>query len=555
AAMAVMAAAAAAAAAALVAVAVPGTHAAAATPVTSPSYCFTLTGSQLMSDFNGYSLLKNTDFNETTALDMFLNIRLDTNTTYVDSFKSSFGCTGWDGTKQRYHQSYYQGLLIFLSQNQGVNASCPAPTPNTMLCQSTCLLAAQALSSIFANMTACPGIDPGGVRASSVAFYKTNLTQFVYPSGFGTNTGSSGGSGISKTLIIGLAAGGGGLLLILAGVGVWFFIIRRRRGTRGVGSKPLPRPESSGFYKALGPDAGDMRRASMPAGPLPAWSAVGSGGNLPLPANSGSAGAGPAYYYSGFAGAAAGGYGAQQQQQQQQSSVPVVQPPWAPVSGQMSAPSSAFPSAIPQSALLSGAPLPGGAPRYAGADAYQPATAGMRASEVPSAYSWTGSSSFAIGTTDPALSAGPSAAPLTATTADDGFSAATPGAMSAGPGTATDGGSTAEGGGVGGASEATTAAAAAAGLFRMRVVYDYEATMADELSLQPGETVTVTAVFDDGWGHGVVGDARGAFPLACVAPLDGDDAARLSAAASLSAVAESVRDSILTRRSSLQAGG
>ncbi|KAJ3117065.1 hypothetical protein HDU96_007983 [Phlyctochytrium bullatum] len=109
-----------------------------------------------------------------------------------------------------------------------------------------------------------------------------------------------------------------------------------------------------------------------------------------------------------------------------------------------------------------------------------------------------------------------------------------------------------------------------AGMFKMQVVYDYTAAMPDELDLQPGDIITVTALFDDGWGHGILGDARGAFPLACVAPLDssliagdrstytggntssflGDPGNRGSSMPS-----PQVRMSILDRRSSLMSAG
>ncbi|KAJ3191987.1 hypothetical protein HDU67_005654 [Dinochytrium kinnereticum] len=84
--------------------------------------------------------------------------------------------------------------------------------------------------------------------------------------------------------------------------------------------------------------------------------------------------------------------------------------------------------------------------------------------------------------------------------------------------------------------------ASMSGMFKMQVVYDYTALMPDELDLEPGEIITVTALFDDGWGHGIIGESRGAFPLACVAPLDNNTGAGTSSNARLS---------ILNRRSSL----
>ncbi|KAJ3018736.1 UNVERIFIED_CONTAM: hypothetical protein HDU68_011002 [Siphonaria sp. JEL0065] len=82
------------------------------------------------------------------------------------------------------------------------------------------------------------------------------------------------------------------------------------------------------------------------------------------------------------------------------------------------------------------------------------------------------------------------------------------------------------------------------GMFKVKVLFPYEKDMDDELALKPGEIVTVTNLFDDGWAHGICGNNRGAFPLACVVPLDSVDG-------STSVMSESTRMSVLKRRSSL----
>ncbi|KAI8831073.1 hypothetical protein BJ741DRAFT_618061 [Chytriomyces cf. hyalinus JEL632] len=81
-----------------------------------------------------------------------------------------------------------------------------------------------------------------------------------------------------------------------------------------------------------------------------------------------------------------------------------------------------------------------------------------------------------------------------------------------------------------------------AGLFKVKVLFQYEKDMEDELSLRPGDIVTVTNLFDDGWASGVIGGQSGAFPLACVVPLG---------EAEPSIVSDSTRMSVLKRRSSI----
>ena len=87
-------------------------------------------------------------------------------------------------------------------------------------------------------------------------------------------------------------------------------------------------------------------------------------------------------------------------------------------------------------------------------------------------------------------------------------------------------GVTSEGGGVGGGG----GNGGTADLLQLKVIHPYEASMDDELTLRPGDIVTVTDLFDDGWGHGIIGRNRGAFPLPCVAALDSPEALAISSA-------------------------
>ncbi|KAJ3025254.1 UNVERIFIED_CONTAM: hypothetical protein HDU68_007324 [Siphonaria sp. JEL0065] len=81
-------------------------------------------------------------------------------------------------------------------------------------------------------------------------------------------------------------------------------------------------------------------------------------------------------------------------------------------------------------------------------------------------------------------------------------------------------------------------------IFQVRVVHEYRAELEDELSLCDGDVVDVVEFFDDGWACGLIGGVKGAFLLACVAPLeevdDGKEHGRVS-----------MVDSVMQRSSSL----
>ncbi|KAG0013246.1 hypothetical protein BGZ82_002241 [Podila clonocystis] len=55
-----------------------------------------------------------------------------------------------------------------------------------------------------------------------------------------------------------------------------------------------------------------------------------------------------------------------------------------------------------------------------------------------------------------------------------------------------------------------------------QALYPYQASMADELDLSPGDIVNVQKVFDDGWavGHSLSTGSEGAFPVVCVMFVD-----------------------------------
>ncbi|KAJ3022025.1 hypothetical protein HKX48_007180 [Thoreauomyces humboldtii] len=89
------------------------------------------------------------------------------NASYLPEFRSDFGCSGWDGHGQRYQTS--TSCFLFVQQGKCSQNPSPLPTKATM-CKSTCLQGVHSNTDIFANTTACPITN-----TSTTAVGKTDL--------------------------------------------------------------------------------------------------------------------------------------------------------------------------------------------------------------------------------------------------------------------------------------------------------------------------------------------------------------------------------------------
>ncbi|KAI9312785.1 hypothetical protein DFJ73DRAFT_936063 [Zopfochytrium polystomum] len=501
----------------------PSTAAAAVViPAVSPANCFTIANSLFMPDFNGYSILAGTQVFDTASLDAFLSARLDNNPSYLEGFRSTYDCATWDGTTQRFHYTFYQALLVTYAQNQG-KSSCPPPVPNIQVCKSSCLLAFQALTSIFNNPASCPGPDAAGQRTKTLALYQSVCD--LLPAA-------------SADCIVAVAAEATQCGFPLFSDAVAYCAIT------AVGTDPccgslaqysFPSSgvsitsTSSGGAAMTAPGGGTTIAAGPSSQPIASVTASVTA--------SATATAGAAATTSSTDPAAAGGGASSMASNTNNIAIVIAAvgaasllavvgatlllpylPPAPPAPTQTDAAAAASvttPRSVTSLLLADLHPRPFSdaqhQPHHTNNHTHLTAAAVAALRPSPSVYS---ASSYA------------------------------PSTIGGGAG----GGAGAEGGG-------GVVGVGAAGLFQMRVVHDYEAALADELTLVPGDIVTVTALFDDGWGHGVLSSSSaavaageistGAFPLACVAPLDaaaggGGDAAKWD------------RDSaVLSRRSSL----
>ncbi|KAJ3332532.1 hypothetical protein HDU76_013908 [Blyttiomyces sp. JEL0837] len=580
-----------------------------------PANCFTVKNTGIMFDFEGYALLKDTAFNDTAGLDVFLMQHMDTNMDYKTGFRQFFNCPNWDGRMQRYHMTYYQGLLVYFAQNHGTT-SCPPPstTANKLICQQSCQLARTALSNILTNTTSCPGVDNGN-RASTLTQYDQfckllptqcgfpifddasvycapggqgagvgdgccqNLTPFtgkpIVNNGGGGNGGTTAtngngngngvsaspsvsmmatgdgmnnnnnngtaqnqgnnnnnGNGNSRTIIIGVSILVVTAIIVVASLG-FFYMTRRRRQAGGAGGSnngssngmnnnnnirrnPSFIPYPSTALQQGGPNSGNMTQ--MEKGLAGGAAGMGNMGNNGYNGNMGGVANGAAGGAGGKTASSFGflGYSSDRTSQFQPNNNMNRNTMYTDVGTDASRQDSVMYAVGGAAAGAAGMGMGMGMARNMNNN-----NSMYGSEDQPDYTAPNGSRSTMMG--------------MSSTGDDDDERAPM------------------INGGVGGQedyarapsmmymSEAGTATGgAAAGMFKMRVVYDYTAGMPDELSLEPGQLVTVTALFDDGWGHGIVNGARGAFPLACVAPLDG-----------ASETQEDPRGSIVSRRSSL----
>ncbi|KAJ3188047.1 hypothetical protein HK101_009266 [Irineochytrium annulatum] len=523
--------------------------------------CFTIQNSQMMGDFNGYQLIKSQGvFNDTNSLDMFLTSMLDTNPTYVANFQTqaSLDCPGWDGRHQRFHMSYFEALLINLSSAPG---RCTAPTPFKSVCMNTCQQALTAITGIFNNATACnPNTTPEviGNRTATLSFYQalcpTLATTACLPAVM-IDSGNCGFQNVADAVEFCKPNQTDPCCKMLQGQDAAAVSAANAMFTNSPAATSAP--GMNPMTTSLNPMGSNANSTSTaPASTLPPSKAVLIGAivagvtaflillsivaficsrrrrNITSSSSSVARGGGGIAPKTGLA------YGTPTKQADRRSSRLSRQPSYIPYNSANAVVASDVP---PNGEVFS---LPGGASnvsrasgygggfgdrRSAGmmSDAASGMGGGMGGSGVGGAggmgggiggggmgardtlYTQAGAASEIMVGGDGAIASGAGGS------GSGGY-----GALAAGLGVGLTAGAA---GGVDRVSAITTGTettGTTTGMFKMKVVYDYTAAMPDELDLQPGDIITVTALFDDGWGHGLIGDNRGAFPLACVAPID-----------------------------------
>ncbi|KAJ3066162.1 hypothetical protein HDU98_010530 [Podochytrium sp. JEL0797] len=136
-----------------------------------------------MQDFVGYPLFMDSADNvmNTATLDAYIVSQMDNNTEYQVKFRAAYDCPGWKGQNQRFHMSYFQGLLTFLAQNSKSVTPCVGAASSKFVCQSTCQMARTALNNIFTTTEFCnqaPSPVIAQQRAATLMTYDTDCALF-----------------------------------------------------------------------------------------------------------------------------------------------------------------------------------------------------------------------------------------------------------------------------------------------------------------------------------------------------------------------------------------
>ncbi|KAI9342664.1 hypothetical protein BDR26DRAFT_859341 [Obelidium mucronatum] len=153
-----------------------------ATPTTS-SNCFSIDGTtKTMPDFIGYPLFidQQNMVTDTASLDAFILKNMDDNLEYQKQFQSNYDCPGWMGQSQRFHSTYFQGMLTLLAQNNKNPCTTSNKDASRFVCQSSCEDAKMSLSFIFGSSQFCnqsPNQDVAASRSSTLTAYDTVCVQ------------------------------------------------------------------------------------------------------------------------------------------------------------------------------------------------------------------------------------------------------------------------------------------------------------------------------------------------------------------------------------------
>ncbi|KAJ3412716.1 hypothetical protein HDV05_000344 [Chytridiales sp. JEL 0842] len=515
-----------------------------------------------MPDWNNVQIVQSPGvFTDTPSLDAFLLTKLDSDQSYINGFRDFFACPAFNGSSQRFHNTYYQGLLAFFSQQP--QGPCPTPTPNIVICQQSCFLARDALQAIFSDVNVCSGQDVANNRQQTIQSYndfcqrlptdnclqaiKSELSQCGFPllqdarvycdpalPGVGIQRqdpcctivnnpgapvdpnasifgdGNQGMGGLPISIIIAAAVGTVAALGI-AGVVAFFLIRRRRQNAQPYSTSTTSNKVPRGFAFT-----GERRPSEQPL-----VSSPGSTGGrrresyIPYPTSMVETNTNTAGTSFGFVREVSSSVA---DVPQRSSPTTTGDDPFTDTQLQQN---TMYNSTIttttldPKADTLKNDSFFGGTSSLAD-------------------YSNGGGLSEALSVIDGRMSTF-TADPTTRESTYTAASSEPPNRES----TYTD---AARYSNMTGVSQVDPK-----GLFKMKVVYEYDASLPDELALAPGEIVTVTALFDDGWGHGILNGKRGAFPLACVAPLDGDAMPSTESRASYSSRRSSMRDSIIMK--------
>ncbi|KAJ3417254.1 hypothetical protein HDV05_005710 [Chytridiales sp. JEL 0842] len=114
---------------------------------------------------------------DVATFDAYLQSQQDQSTTFVNSMRQIYGCSGFKGNGLRYHMSTLCNYFVSASL-----AVCPPPpTPYTPLCQSSCMSYFDTMRTTFNDTTLCPQpADPTILDARTSFFDPVQSPYFAY---------------------------------------------------------------------------------------------------------------------------------------------------------------------------------------------------------------------------------------------------------------------------------------------------------------------------------------------------------------------------------------
>ncbi|KAJ3360851.1 hypothetical protein HDU91_004321, partial [Kappamyces sp. JEL0680] len=134
---------------------------------------------------NGLAISTTSVYSDTASFDSFVNAHLDSTGSYVDSFRSSYGCPEYNGKGQRFHITMFCALL---TQKPGPNCQFQDQATRVPLCANTCQAAAATLSAVYQNTCVSNRTaDVQDTRQKTVSFYYSFCATLTIPSNTATN--------------------------------------------------------------------------------------------------------------------------------------------------------------------------------------------------------------------------------------------------------------------------------------------------------------------------------------------------------------------------------
>ncbi|KAJ3096116.1 Vinexin [Phlyctochytrium bullatum] len=159
----------------------------AATAGTGTSRCFSLAGSTQCPDYANYSVVAEGNIVDVASFDAYMANQSDTSASFIQLFRTSFGCPGFNGQMIRYHRSMLCNFVsIMLSRLQKAASNLMNPlqfidvsqttcstlnkAPYMPMCQNSCLQFINSVSDLFNTSSVCTAAPDASAARNRTVF-------------------------------------------------------------------------------------------------------------------------------------------------------------------------------------------------------------------------------------------------------------------------------------------------------------------------------------------------------------------------------------------------